>query len=230
MPDQHANLPAVLIAFLIPEHDHADTPALTLLGTILGQGESSRLNRALVRDAQSALQALAFVDSRRGPGQFIAGAIANQGVGYDTLETQLWTEIGKVVAEGVTEAELEKAKSSYRADQIYGRQTTMGMAETLQHFAHFHDTIEDINSELGSRRRPPARPVRKEPTDEADDTYPDLLAPRGRCHRGHVAGCHGRAALGPVPHRSASGGSGEGATVPRRAGSGAAGRRPPAPD
>jgi predicted Zn-dependent peptidase len=130
MPDQHANLPAVLIAFLIPEHDHADTPALTLLGTILGQGESSRLNRALVRDAQSALQALAFVDSRRGPGQFIAGAIANQGVGYDTLETQLWAEIGTVVAEGV-------------------RQTTMGMAETLQHFAHFHDTIEDINSELG---------------------------------------------------------------------------------
>jgi len=149
MPDQHANLPAVLIAFLIPPHHHADTPALTLLGTILGQGESSRLNRALVRDAQSALQALAFVDSRRGPGQFIAGAIANQGVGHDTLETQLWTEIGTVVAEGVTEAELEKAKNSYRADQIYGRQTTMGMAETLQHFAHFHDAIEDINGELG---------------------------------------------------------------------------------
>ncbi len=148
MEDQHANLPAVLIAFLIPPHDHADTPALTLLGTILGAGESSRLNRALVRDSQSALQALAFVDSRRGPGEFIAGAIANQGVESDALESQLWTEIGKVVAEGVTEAELEKAKNSYRADQIFSRQTTMGTAEALQHYAHFHDQIEDINTDL----------------------------------------------------------------------------------
>jgi predicted Zn-dependent peptidase len=146
--DQHANLPAVLIAFLIPEHDHADTPALTLLGTIMGEGESSRLNLALVREAQSALQALSFVDSRRGPGEFIAGAIANQGIAHTTLESQLWTEIDKVVTQGVTEAELEKAKNSYRAGQVFSRQTTMGKAEALQHFAHFHDSIEDINSEL----------------------------------------------------------------------------------
>ncbi len=148
MEDQHANLPAVIVAFLIPPHDHDDTPALTLLGTILGQGESSRLNRALVRETQAAFQALAFVDSRRGPGEFIVGALANQGVGYETLESQLWQELEKLVTEGVTEAELQKAKNSYRAGQIFSRQTSMGMAETLQHFAHFHDAIEEINTDL----------------------------------------------------------------------------------
>jgi predicted Zn-dependent peptidase len=44
--DAKATLPAVLTVYRIPEYKSADLPALTLLSTILGTGESSRLNRA----------------------------------------------------------------------------------------------------------------------------------------------------------------------------------------
>lgn len=49
--DPNANLPAVVWTFRTPPHDHRDTYALTLLSKILGEGESSRLHRAMVRDA-----------------------------------------------------------------------------------------------------------------------------------------------------------------------------------
>ena len=52
--DEHANLPAVVRLYRVPPHDDADTPALTLMNIILGQGESSRLNVTIVRRAQAA--------------------------------------------------------------------------------------------------------------------------------------------------------------------------------
>jgi len=146
--DNFANLPAVVIAYLIPPHREADTRPLSMLATILGGGESSRLNIALVRDAKSALQAGSGLDSRRGPGLMYAFAIANQGVDADTLAAQLRAQVHRIATEGVTSEELEKAKNSVRSSEIFGRQTAMGMAESLQHYAHFHDSLDEINTDL----------------------------------------------------------------------------------
>ena len=146
-PDRMANLPAVVTTYLIPDHDNADTPALTLLGSILGNGESSRLNRVLVRDQQLAVQAGAFSQTRRGPGQFIVLAIANQGVSPDSIEAVLTSELARVAADGVTPEELEKARNEFRANDVFGRQTTMNIAEELQHYAHDHDNLAEINTD-----------------------------------------------------------------------------------
>ncbi|MEX0690608.1 MAG: pitrilysin family protein [Gemmatimonadales bacterium] len=146
-PDAMANLPAVLSGFLIPGHDNADTPALSLLSTILGGGESSRLNQALVRDQQLAVQAGVFTDSRRGPGQFVVLAVANQGVTTDTLEAALMAEVARIGEEGVTEEELERAKNAFRSTDVFGRQTSMNIAERIQHYAHDHADPSEINTD-----------------------------------------------------------------------------------
>ena len=146
--DQLANLPAVIAMYPIPPHKQADTRPLSLLSTILGQGESSRLNVSMVREAKTALQAGAAAQSRRNYGLFLAFAIANQGTDQETLEQQLRAEVAKVAEAGVTEEELEKAKNSFRSSQIFSRQTSMGMSQALQHFAHYHDSIEEINTDL----------------------------------------------------------------------------------
>jgi zinc protease len=146
--DPLANLPAVLIAYLVPEHKDADSPALSLLQTILGDGESSRLNLALVRDQQIALQSGAFLDSRRGPGQFIGFAIANQGQTADTLAAALRAAIAEIAANGVTPEELTKAKNGFRRSYVFGRQSSMGIAEGIQHYVHFHDDVSEINTDL----------------------------------------------------------------------------------
>ena len=146
--DPLANLPAVLIAYLVPEHRHADSPALALLQSILGEGESSRLNRALVREQQVALQSGAFLDSRRGPGQFIGFAIANQGQTADTLVAAVRAVVADIAERGIAPEELEKARNAFRRSFVFGRQNSMGIAENIQHYKHFHDDVSEINSDL----------------------------------------------------------------------------------
>ena len=146
--DALANLPAVLIAYLVPAHEDADSPALSLLQSILGDGESSRLNRALVREQQVALQSGAFLDSRRGPGQFIGFAIANQGQTADTLVAAIRAVIAEIADQGITPDELEKARNGFRTSFVFGRQTSMGIAESVQHYKHFHGDVSEINTDL----------------------------------------------------------------------------------
>jgi zinc protease len=148
--DSKANLPAVLMLYRMPEYKNADTPALEFLSTILGGGESSRLNRAVVRDAKAALavQTLAGLGPRRGPNVFGALGIANQGVSPDSIETLLVKQIAEVVANGVTEAELAKAKNAYRAGRISELQTSMGRAEAIHTADMFMGDPKAVNADL----------------------------------------------------------------------------------
>ncbi|MEA3246268.1 MAG: pitrilysin family protein [Gemmatimonadota bacterium] len=133
--DDKATLPAVLALYRVPETGHPDTPALDLLSTILGSGESSRFNRVLARETKLALGQQVILNPfgpRRGPGFFLALAVANQGVNPDSLDARLEAEVTKVAAGGVTEEELTKAKNQYRAAKVNERQTAFDMTEAIQ--------------------------------------------------------------------------------------------------
>ena len=132
--DTKATLPAVMKYYLIPAYDSPDYPALELLGTIMGQGASSRLNLALARQQKVALATQTFVNlfgPRRGPGNFVFLAIANKGVSIDTVESRLDDQVAQL-ANGVTEAELTKAKNQWRADAINERARAMSLAQAIQ--------------------------------------------------------------------------------------------------
>jgi zinc protease len=149
MEDSNATLPAFFASYGAVRADHEDSHALTLLGSILGQGESSRLNERLVRQEQAALQAQTMTMLRRdGPGLMVVLAIANQGVTPDRLEAIVGEEIARIRDEGVSAEELEKAKNRYRAGTIRGRQTVMGRAEALQWHNHFLADPGAIRSEM----------------------------------------------------------------------------------
>jgi len=147
--DEHANLPAALRLYRVPDHAHADTPALELLNVILGQGESSRLNVAIVRRDKAALGVQAvMVGTRRGPGVTAVLGITNQGVDVNRLDSLLASQVDSIRAGGVTAEELTKAKNSFRADFIRNRETTLSLAEELHHYDMFHHSLAEINTEL----------------------------------------------------------------------------------
>ena len=149
--DVHANLPAVLRIYRAPPHGDPDTRALELLNVILGQGESSRLNVAVVRREKAALGTQVIVnpyDSRRGPGVLLVLAIANQGVDPLKLDTIVTAQLDSVRAAGVTDEELTKAKNTFRSSFIHTRETTLGKAEELHHYDMFHPSLAEINSDL----------------------------------------------------------------------------------
>jgi zinc protease len=149
--DINASLPAVIQVYRIPADDHDDTPSLALIGILLGQGESSRLNQRLVRETKSAVAAQAANGAfgpRRGPSFFLAFAIANQGVSADSLDRQLSGEVIRLASDGVSEEELTKAKNAYRASTIRSRQTTMDIAEGLQYASMFLGNPDGINTDF----------------------------------------------------------------------------------
>ncbi len=148
-PDSKANLPGVLLAYRIPEYRSDDTPAIELLATILGQGESSRINRSVVRDRKLAQFAIVLsnpASPRRGPGVMLALGIVNQGVTPDSLEAGLVGEFRRVAAEGVSPAELEKAKNSYRTQLIIQQQRALARAEALQAATLYLGDPEAVNT------------------------------------------------------------------------------------
>ena len=149
--DDKATLPALLRIYVVPEYKHQDHAALELLATILGGGESSRMNRAIAREARAALATQVGLDitgPHRGPSTFAALAIANQGVTTDSLDKLISLEIAKVVANGVTDAELAKARNSRRAGEIFGKQQALNIAESIQSANMFLGSPGAINTDL----------------------------------------------------------------------------------
>ena len=149
--DDKATLPALLRIYLVPEYRNQDHAALELLATILGSGESSRMNRAIAREAKAALATQVGLDvtgPHRGPSTFAALAIANQGVTTDSLDKLISIEIAKVAADGVTDAELTKAKNSRRASEIFGKQQALNTAESIQRANMFLGSPGAINTDL----------------------------------------------------------------------------------
>ena len=147
--DAHANLPAVVRYYRVPADDDPDTPALDLLTTILGEGESSRLNVGVVRHDQAALQAATFiVNERRGPGVLIAYGVANQQVDVRRLDSLLVRQLDSVRAGGVTAEELARAKATFRATFIHHDESTFGKAEALNHYDLLHGALSAVNTDL----------------------------------------------------------------------------------
>jgi predicted Zn-dependent peptidase len=149
--DAKATLPAVLTVYRIPEYKSADLPALTLLNVILGQGESSRFNRSVVREARAAVAVQMFlnpVGPTRGPGLFAVLAIANQGVRPDSLERLVAAQVARVAAAGVDEAELAKAKNAYLAERIDGLQRNLARAEAIHTANTFLGDPNAVNTDL----------------------------------------------------------------------------------
>jgi predicted Zn-dependent peptidase len=143
-----ANVPALFATYLIPGHLDADTPALELLTTLLSDGESSRLHERLVKDEEAAFAVFGFIDGRKGPGQFRVIVASNAGVDIAKCESLMDEEIEKIRANGISSAELEKAKVKFKSDFISSRQTCMNKAEQIQHYVWFHDDLSDINTDL----------------------------------------------------------------------------------
>ncbi len=133
--DQLARLPQVFMAYHIPRGNTPESRASSALSLILGQGRSSRFYQHLVKDKQLAIQVAAYSDSRIGPSLFYINATPRPGVKVEDLEKGIDEEISAVEKDGVSTAELTKAKAILRRRWIQTRSSDLYMAVTLGDFA-----------------------------------------------------------------------------------------------
>jgi zinc protease len=78
----------------------------------------------------------------------VAYGIVNQGVSADRMDSLIAVQLDSIRANGITPAELDKAKNALRAGFIASRETTLGKAEELHHYRTFHNAIDEINTDL----------------------------------------------------------------------------------
>jgi zinc protease len=124
------------LGWLAPKIDHADTPAMDLVVSILGQGRGSRLSQALrerlglvntVSSGYSALEGAGLVS-------LIAQLVPEN---LEQAEAAVLAEIERLRAEGVTETERRRAVTAAEARRAFltetaeGRAWAIGQAETI---------------------------------------------------------------------------------------------------
>lgn len=144
--DSLVRIPATLIGYEVPTPAHPDMAALDVLATILSGGDSSRLARDYI-DTGAALVADAFLETNAGPGLF--GVILLPGnVSRDELEEQFAADLARIVSEGVTQAEIDKAIALMRSGRIAGMETALGVAEAVQLGLAYYGDPEAVLNEL----------------------------------------------------------------------------------
>ncbi len=74
--------------------------------------------------------------------------IVNQGIPVERMDSVIGVQLDSIRTNGVTAEELTKAKNILRAGFIDNRETTLGKAEELHHYRWFHDSIDEINTDL----------------------------------------------------------------------------------
>ncbi|GAA4643161.1 pitrilysin family protein [Pontixanthobacter gangjinensis] len=112
----------------VPGLDNPDYLPLSMGATVLGGLASSRLDNVLVREKQLAVSVVARAEIFAQAGQFVVYANARPGVDQDVLAAALDEEIAKFVAEGPTDAEIQRATTVYAAGQIRGLEQIGGFS------------------------------------------------------------------------------------------------------
>jgi len=131
-----AELPYVMMVFRAPALRDAEKDwepyALDMLAATLSGNATARLPRNLVRAERLVSSASASYDGlARGPGFFYLAATPVSGKTAAEAEQGLRREMEKILAEGVTEDELERVKAQAIASQVYQRDSMMAQAREI---------------------------------------------------------------------------------------------------
>ena len=155
--DQHAQMPALAMAWKIPARRSPDFYAIALLNSILCGGESSRFHQKLVKEKAVALEVQGTLEERRGPSQIAIFSIHKPDVKSDALQAIIESELDRLKSDGVGVEELAKVKNQFRLGRFLGGgaegeyaslQTALGRALALAEFAMFDGDPSLVNTEL----------------------------------------------------------------------------------
>ena len=141
-------LPAVIQAYHIPANGTGDYFAVEMLGSLLSQGQSSRLYKSLVDEQRLALQVVAFPMGFEHPGLTMIFAMPQVGVDPKVLEDALNKELAKVREELISEIELEKLKNQFENRIVNSNTTMFSRAVNLAQNHTFFGDASRINTTL----------------------------------------------------------------------------------
>jgi zinc protease len=111
---------------------------------VLTAGESSRLHRRLVEEEGVALAVNSYWSSWLDPGLVVLLFTLPPGGDPDDVERRVMEELQQIAAEGVTEAEFQKARNIVVADIWRELSTIRGKADAVGEYEVFHGNYEAL--------------------------------------------------------------------------------------
>lgn len=148
--DGRVTQPTMQRAYLTPSDTTAEPgegEALDILADVLGGGTTSRLYRALVVDQGIAASVGAYNSgSALKEGQFGVYGTPRGDADIARIEASIDAEIGKLLKDGITGAELERAKNRVRKAVIYERDSQTSLARRYGAAISTGLTIADVDS------------------------------------------------------------------------------------
>jgi len=145
--DTHARLAAIFQGWAIPASGEADHYALALAAMLLGDGESSRLHRVLVREKSVAVEASADVYGRRGPDMLeIEVRLASNAKAADATKL-VEAQIAEIAKSGPSDDEMKKLHNRVRARFLFGLQSNFARAQRLAEFELYRGDAKLLDAE-----------------------------------------------------------------------------------
>ncbi len=135
--ERDAQTPLLFYAYKSPAANDPQGPAINLLMSVLIEGNASRLHRLLVEEKQIAIDVGGHFAEGFDPGLTWLRLTLPEGARVAEVEKVLDAALDEVVAQGVTDAELTRAKNLY-ASSFWKQLTTIdGKASLLGEFDVF---------------------------------------------------------------------------------------------
>ncbi|QRK11122.1 insulinase family protein [Archangium violaceum] len=133
-------LPMVVMSWLTPPYLTEGDATADVLANALGTGKSSRLYKRLVQDKELAQSVSAHQQSLGAQSVFTLEAVARPGVTSDALAKELDAVLEEVRREGITQQELNRARTRFETQMLAGLQSVGGFggkADVLQSYNHY---------------------------------------------------------------------------------------------
>ncbi|HEX9759653.1 MAG TPA: pitrilysin family protein [Candidatus Acidoferrales bacterium] len=144
--DAFARTPRIDMVYKIPPGNTKDWYALSVLGSILGSGQASRLYQKLVREKEVAVNAGSGAQLRRGPSLFSVVVSPRPGKDLAEVEQMVYEEIERLQNELVTDDEMERIRMSIRRSSAGTVLSSLGRAVQMGQYAVYFNEPSLINT------------------------------------------------------------------------------------
>ncbi len=144
--DPLAKLTRLDVVYHIPQGLTADSDALSMLGSVLSSGRSSRFYDNIVRLKQLSQSVSAYAGQSRGPSLFRVGGTVMPGKSVADLEKAIYEEIEKVKGGPIEAWEIEKTRNAALRGFVGTMTSSLSRAISLSQYAVFYNDPGLINT------------------------------------------------------------------------------------
>ena len=145
--ERKAQTPLLQYAYKAPEATDPRAPAIEMLLSILTEGDSSRLHRLLVEQRQVAISVGGYWEEGFDPSLLWLMLNLPEGGDVAAVEALLDQELERVVRDGVTDVELQRAKNLAATGLWKALATINGKARLLGEFEVMHGDFRKLFDE-----------------------------------------------------------------------------------